>query len=205
MNENELRQDTGEWHAWRNQGIGSSEASSLMRVNPYKTLRDLWIEKTTGEREKFSEKAKNRMDNGKHKEKYARDLYCWDNLVNMEPTTFVHPNYSFIRASSDGFDRDKNYGIEIKTPQKLPKDLTKVPKLYYPQLQWLMLVSQTNLIDYITYDGNVKIHVVRIHSDLQYQSRMIRYAKWFWHKVKNNIDPGKREFRHIKIYDQQVY
>ena len=41
-----LRQNTPEWHRWRRQGIGASDAPVIMGETPFKTPRTLWSIKT---------------------------------------------------------------------------------------------------------------------------------------------------------------
>lgn len=38
--------ENDEWHAWRRQGIGSSDAPAILGVCPYRTPLDVWLEKT---------------------------------------------------------------------------------------------------------------------------------------------------------------
>lgn len=195
-----LAQGSSEWLEWRTQGIGSSDVASIMGVNKYKTVRELWLDKTK-RAEPF--KGNEFTERGSRLEKFARDLYEWDYGVEMVPHTFVHPVYPFIRASCDGFNKEKNYGIEIKCPMKV-KDPHLVDRIYYPQLQWIMLASQSKLMDFIKFDGNQKIYVIRVNANEKYQRRMIRYAKWFWHKVVNDIDPKNRKPSFIQIDDELV-
>ena len=41
-----MEQEGFEWHKWRMGGIGSSDAPVVMGVSPYKTIEQLYLEKT---------------------------------------------------------------------------------------------------------------------------------------------------------------
>ena len=44
----EFYKDKDEWRINRSKGIGGSDASALVEMNPYKTLIDLWKDKEYG-------------------------------------------------------------------------------------------------------------------------------------------------------------
>lgn len=205
MSITQLSQDGADWLAWRNKGIGGSDAPALMRTSPWKDIVELWRDKCGLSAPTPENDA---MRRGKHLEKYSRDQYNWDNpTVNMEPKLFEHKKYPFLRASVDGHCDVNNFCIEIKTPGKKDLELAardKVPKKYYPQLQWIMMVTETKFIDYVTYDGKSKNYTKRIHADPNYIRRMERYARWFWHKVENKIEIKDVTFKMIHIDDQGV-
>lgn len=203
----QIEQQSAEWHEFRKLGIGSSEIGSIMGVNKYQSLRKLWEIKTGLKEDEFEDNEYTRY--GKHKEQYARREYEWQfNETGFEPCLFIHPKYSFIRGSFDAFNEAKGYGLEIKSPyfEKNLKAASEgmIDRKYYPQLQWLLLISNTKMIKYIVYDGHQTIWVKDVFADPQYQSRMLRYAKWFWNMVETKRDPKRRKLKHLKIFDQGV-
>jgi predicted phage-related endonuclease len=44
-----IHQQTPEWHAWRMQGLGSSDAPVIMQESPWRTPKQIW-ELRTGRR-----------------------------------------------------------------------------------------------------------------------------------------------------------
>ncbi len=67
-----LRQNTPEWHRWRRQGIGASDAPVIMGETPFKTPRTLWSIKTGRTQEDPAGPAARR---GRELERFARRAY----------------------------------------------------------------------------------------------------------------------------------
>ena len=80
-----MEQGTNEWLDFRRKHIGSSDASTVMGWNPWKTKRQLWEEKVLGWKLDFDQQAIDRMANGSAMEAIARMKY--EGLV----TNQVHP------------------------------------------------------------------------------------------------------------------
>jgi putative phage-type endonuclease len=176
-----------EWLHWRKQGIGSSDAPVLMEVSPWKTLHQLWLEKTGQSKDEFTGNWATRR--GQDLEPKARYLYNNKFNTNMEPANIeLIPNPVF-RASFDGIDYDKKRIIEIKCPGKASHQEAlegRIPKHYMPQLQWLMMVSGYNQIDYVSWDGVTDIVVVKVVANKAYQLQLTRKAIEFWGHVATN-------------------
>ncbi len=203
----EIEQQSEAWHDFRSKGIGSSEVSSIMGLNKHKSLRKLWLEKTGQSEDKFEDNEYTSY--GNHKESFALHEYCWQyNVDGFEPCLFIHPKYSFMRASVDAYHMGFNYCLEIKSPyfEKNLKDAAegKIPRKYWAQVQWIMMVSMTKMIKLIHYDGHQNIWVKDVFADHQYQERMRRYVIWFWHLVENKIDPKRRKLKHLRIDNVDV-
>lgn len=194
-------QDSSEWHVWRGLGLGSSDAPVLMGKSPWRDINDLYLEKTGEVKSEF--KMNWAMQRGKDLEPVARDIYCFKNRIDMRPATFTHPRYKFMRASFDGFSKGQGYGIEIKVPGKKDIELAKqniVSPKYYPQVQWLMIVSQSPFLDYCTLDHESgELHITRVVADPEYQRRMISYARWFWYLVKTKQPPPFRKAKNCAL------
>ena len=70
----ELKQNTPEWHQFRSEGIGASEANIIMGASKFKTPRELWFDKVYGQRKE--EKEYNFITEKGHKlEAKARPLF----------------------------------------------------------------------------------------------------------------------------------
>lgn len=183
----EMVQGSDAWKRWRSKGIGSSDIPVIMGVSPWKDIQTLWAEKTG--RIEDSVKDNFFMAQGRSMEGVARDIYEFDFQVSMEPATFELVRYPFCRGSYDGFNVDLGYGIEIKTPKQSEVLLAKEGKIaekYWPQLQWLMMISNSPKIHYICCDADSpfgQITVVEFMADKKYQRRMLWHARRFWHYV----------------------
>ena len=137
-----LHQNTPEWHRWRRQGIGASDAPVIMGETPFKTPRTLWSIKTGRMREDPAGPAARR---GRELEWFARRAYERQTGIQMEPLCLVHEELEWMRASLDGLSFDGSTLLEIKCPLSL-RDRTsaqegRIPYQYRAQLQHQLEVS----------------------------------------------------------------
>jgi putative phage-type endonuclease len=181
-----LDQDSPEWHAWRFKGIGSSEISSIMDHNNFKSSKDLFLEKVGLKKNNF--KANHLTKQGKILEGVARDMYEFEFRCEMIPCLFEHDEHKYFHASSDGFSVDLQHGVEFKVSSN--SALTKarvnqIPNYYYDQIQWLMLCSNTEKIHYVVLNpASTEIHVTEFLANELYQSQMTTRAINFWRAVE---------------------
>ena len=141
-----------EWLSGRLNGIGGSDASAVVGMNPYKTNIELFEEKT-GRRvpEDISEKPY--VIYGKKAEEYIRELFRLDypeyQVEHHEFRILQSLSHPFMQASLDGelTDQEGRRGIlEIKTtnilqPMKYEKWKDRIPDNYYIQVLHYLLVT----------------------------------------------------------------
>ena len=82
-----LQQNTPEWHHWRQQGLGASDAPVIMGEAAFKTPRMLWSIKTGRMQEEAPGLAARR---GRELERRARRAYEQEVGIQMEPLCLVH-------------------------------------------------------------------------------------------------------------------
>lgn len=144
--------DHASWLKARTYGIGGSDASAIVRKNPYKTNIDLFEEKIGRKLpEDISDKPYVRF--GTMAEPHIRALFA---LQYPEYNVFYHENrilrskaYPFLQASLDGEleDEEGRKGIlEIKTTNILQsmqyeKWKDRIPDNYYIQVLHYLLVT----------------------------------------------------------------
>jgi putative phage-type endonuclease len=137
-----LHQNTAEWHHWRMQGIGASDAPVIMGETPFKTPRILWSIKTGRRREEPAGPAALR---GRRLESFARRAYESQTGIQMEPLCQVHEEFEWMRASLDGVSFDGSMLLEVKCPLNLRDHASvqegRVPSQYHAQLQHQLEVS----------------------------------------------------------------
>jgi putative phage-type endonuclease len=142
-----------EWLKIRLKGIGASEASAIVGMNPYKTNVELWEEKT-GRREPEDISDKPYVKYGTEAEKHLRALFALDfpqYEVNYKDFDMrYNSDYPFIFATLDGDLTGKATGrkgiLEIKTTEIMKsiqyeswKD--KIPDNYYIQVVHQLLAT----------------------------------------------------------------
>ncbi len=137
-----LHQNTPEWHRWRMQGIGASDAPVIMGETAFKTPRTLWSIKTGRMQEDPAGPAARR---GRELERFARRAYERQTGIQMEPLCLVHQEFEWMRASLDGLSFDGSTLLEIKCPLSLRDRASaqqgRIPSQYHAQLQHQLEVS----------------------------------------------------------------
>ena len=184
-----LHQNTPEWHRWRTQGIGASDAPVIMGETPFKTPRTLWSIKTGRTQEQPSGPAARR---GHALEHLARRAYERKTGIQMEPLCLVHDQLEWMRASLDGLSFDGSTLLEVKCPLSLRDRASaqegRIPGQYYAQLQHQLEVSGAQLAHYWSFHGSDGI-LIEIRPDREYASKLIEAEAAFWHLVKENRWP----------------
>lgn len=207
----ELVNHTPEWHDWRSKGIGSSDAPVVMEVSRFKDIKQLMIEKVTGQK---LEDTRNQYikDRGNRLEGFVREVYEEWSGVKFPPMYCEHPEFSFMHASLDGINSNKDHIIEIKLlsrfdPEKpntetegykkwiAAKEKGVVPTDYLPQLHHQLLVTGAKKCTFIGLKetkGKYKITlddlaIVDIYPDLSYHKLLAIKEFRFWYEISQKI------------------
>jgi len=197
-----LEQGNPKWLEWRKQGLGGSDAATLLGLNPFKKEYQLWAEKTG----RIDDEPMNaHMERGVRCEPIARRKYIHDIGIGMAPCCYVHDEFSFMRASLDGIDMRGTTLLEIKCPtlrsyQKISES-GSIPDYHMPQLQWNMLVSGATSAHYYVYSEEWGTGVLLIaEPDSPMQQRLVEAAKSFWYLVTTDTAPetGVEEYIHVE-------
>jgi len=184
-----LNQNTPEWHRWRMQGIGASDAPVIMGQTAFKTPRTLWSIKTGRMQEGSAGPAARR---GRDLERFARRAYERRTGIQMEPLCLVHGEFEWMRASLDGLSFDGSTLLEIKCPLN-PRDHSsarqgRIPSQYQAQLQHQLEVSKAERAHYWSFDGSDGI-LVETRPDREYAKRLVEAQVAFWQLVKEDRWP----------------
>ena len=189
----QLHQNTPDWHRWRLQGIGSSDAPVIMGDSVFKTLRKLWAIKTGRAIESCSSPAARR---GHELEQLARKTYETQTEIQTEPTCLVHDRREWMRASLDGLSFDGSIVLEIKCPWNEQGHEAaregRIPSQYYAQLQHQLEVSGAQEAHYWSFDGTSGL-LVRVLPDQEYTARLVKAETEFWQRVRDNQWPDGLE------------
>ena len=178
-----LQQNTVEWHRWRLQGFGSSDAPVIMGEAPFRTRRFLWSVKTGLARETAGGPAARR---GRALEGAARSVYERQTGIQMEPLCLVHERLEWMRASLDGLSFDGSIALEIKCPWGMRDQAElqegRIPLHYYAQVQHQLEVSGARELHYWSFSGASGM-LVRVQPDREYIARLIDAETTFWQRV----------------------
>lgn len=188
-----VKQNTVQWKEWRDRGLGASDAPIVMGDSPWTTRFELWAYKTgLMARPEANEYQKRAMQRGHDLEPTVRKWY--EKLIGKKfpATSFEHNEFSFLRASLDGYNEELNINLEIKCPGKVDHGLAmagKVPKKYYAQLQMQMLVSGAPNTAYVSWDGEESFVRLGVSADEQYQAKLLAAMLDMWNYIEGKIPP----------------
>jgi putative phage-type endonuclease len=188
-----LEQRSKEWFDFRKKHIGASEAPIIMKESPWKTPRQLWMEKLDlSPKNDFKSKA---MQRGVDLEEEARLKYIKITGVAVLPLVAKSVEYPFMIASYDGVSHDRKTIVEIKCPTgDEDHDLAKqqqIPKKYLYQLIQQMIVLDVDSVDYFSYKDPNDVALVHLRLDdvKSEVKRLIKEEKKFWDCWQNLEEP----------------
>lgn len=185
----DLEQRSCEWLDFRKKHIGASEAPIIMKESPWKTPRQLMMEKWDMGGRSFTSRA---MQRGIDLEPKARAIYMDMVGIEVEPLVVKSLDHPFMIASYDGISADRSKLVEIKCPGEEDHYLAKageIPRKYYYQLLQQMIVVGANEVDYFSYRGNDDVALVTMHLDEKEMKRLIKEEERFWECWKNLEEP----------------
>lgn len=174
-----------EWLKARETRIGGSEASSLIGMNKYTSLHDLWERKIKGIQSDVSNEL---IEYGNAMEPLLREIYKIKHPemdVQYSPNTILYSKqYDYISYSPDGllWDGSRAGILEIKTSLIRNSDMNsewkeRIPDSYYLQILHGLICTGFDFVDLFAelryIDGNSSIkqyHIERseVLEDIKY-------------------------------------
>ena len=186
-----------EWLAWRFQGIGGSDVPAIMGVSPWSTPFEKWEEKVF--KKQSEDNASKRF--GRESEAFSRSEF--EQIVGfpMEACNVQQVLCPYLRASLDGLSPDGNTVLEIKKANKEDHALAlegKVPEKYYPQCQYILMVTDLPVLHYFSSPakGGKGIVVMVERNQAYLQNELMPKVVEFWNRVVNLEPPplSERDF-----------
>lgn len=153
-----LAQGTDAWKQWRRDGIGGSDAATILGLSPFEdaTIPNLFREKVEG-----WERPQNfAMKQGTRLEPTARLAYQRLLSCVAPPACVEHEQAPWMRVSLDGLCSNhaaidpERWILELKVPGWEPHSTAlagEVPDYYVPQCQWQLLVTGLDRLDYASF------------------------------------------------------
>lgn len=198
-----------EWLVNR-KGIGGSDASAILGLNPYKTNQELWMEKK-GQMSPVDISDKSYVKYGNDAEPLLRALFALDypeyKVEYYDNNMIINKKYPWAHASLDGelIDSDGRRGIlEIKTTNILQsmqweKWDNRIPDNYYIQILHYLLVTEYDFVVLKAQlrrvrDGEVRLTTKHYHIEREEVLSDIKMLKEeeeaFWHSLQRGQKPG---------------
>ena len=177
-----LTQGSDKWLAWRNQGIGASDAPAIMGENPWKSAAEILRDKILMAPPREGNDA---MRRGTALEPIARKAYVAKRGIEVVPVCIQHKDYPWLRASLDGLSVDCKTVLEIKCGARTFEAAVDgiVPKHYYGQLQHILMATGLPAIDFWVFSEDEGGLLLTVSRDDNYIARLFDAEQSFWKQV----------------------
>ncbi|MFY8183822.1 MAG: YqaJ viral recombinase family protein [Polynucleobacter sp.] len=170
-----LDQGSADWHDFRANHFGASEAAAMLGLSKYQTRTELLTAKKTGIAPEVSEFTQSLFDKGHATEAAARAILEERLDEDLYPTVYSKGKLS---ASVDGIDLAETFGFEHKLFNQSLFDSIKagvLPDEYQPQCQQVLYVTGANAVYFVCSDGTEEnFAMVRVEPDADWIARIIQ-------------------------------
>lgn len=171
-----------EWLEARRKGIGGSDASTILGLNPYSTPLRLYLEKIGKAGEKETNEA---MRQGTDLEAYVAERFCEETGLKVKRVNKIlkHPDYPWMQANIDRAVVGKDAGLECKTTSPYSKfkfDDGEINPHYYWQSMHYMAVTGAKMWYVAILVLGKAFHVFSIPRDEGAIEYLIAAEKEFW-------------------------
>lgn len=183
-----------EWLETRRRGIGGSDASAIMGMNPWKTQMDVWLEKTGEFIDDDEEQNNEKMYWGTILEDViAQEFATRTGLkVRRKNAILGHREHPFMIANVDRLITGHQAGLECKTAGYYSTDEWEmgVPEYYQVQVQHYMAVTGYSVWYVAVLIGGQEFRHYKISRDGQFIRELIEAEAEFWRLVETKTAPS---------------
>ncbi len=183
------------WFKQREDKLTSSDAGTVLGLNPYSKPNDVLFKKCGHDPKPFVGNVATL--HGQKYEDQAIEKYC--KLTGQVNYNFglisheeVHNNkdYYWLAGSPDGIAISKNLNskpvlLEVKCPYRRKIKFGEIPKYYYPQVQLNMFICNLEVADFIEYIPPNTMNIVRTYIDHIWLEKNLKILESFWKEVEN--------------------
>lgn len=175
MQTHNLKQGEKDWHDFRLNHFGASEAAAMLGLSKNLTRNDLLLYKKTGKSKEYSDWVqKNILDYGHEVEALARELLEYELGAELYPVTCSDGDLS---ASCDGLTIDGNIAFEHKQWSAYLANLIienqSLPDSHMPQCQQILMVTGAKRVIFVCSDGKENNRVmVNVYPDQSWFDRI---------------------------------
>lgn len=203
-----------EWLKFRKKGIGGSDVGTLLGVNKYQTVFDLYYNKIGAVIDKtFSQSSRRAMEIGHLLEGYIATLFAeeYPSIEVIEDNRmYQHDEYDFMLANVDRvliLPDGRRAILECKTLSDASEwSRTNVcaniqgycPLSYEWQTRQYMAVYNVDMAFVAGLDLKTKeLYIVIVYRNMQLEKRMIEAESLFWQSVQKRIAPHTSEIGRV--------
>ena len=180
-----IPQSTRDWHRWRQDGIGASDASTIMSRGRGKGVAKFINQRAEKLRiDSFQNKY---MAEGKALEPHARALYNQTMENDVVPICVESIEFPWLRASLDGLSVTQDKVIEIKCGPSTFSEVQisgRIPTRYYAQVQHILAIIDLDSIDFWCYRPETPGLLVVVERDDRYINRLLQREAAVWTSIE---------------------
>lgn len=171
-----ILQGTPEWHGFRLNHRGASEAAVMLGISPKATRTELLNMKHTGISKEFSDWVQEKvLDHGHEVEAMARPIIEEQIADDLYPVTCSEDD-GLLSASCDGMTMDRRLAWEHKQWNSVLATSVKsgvLPEEHQPQCQQIMMVTSVEKVIFTVSDGTKENMVsMEVFPDAEWQKRI---------------------------------
>ena len=181
-----------EWLRWRTKGIGGSDVSVIAGVNPFRSIFQLWLEKTGQVEPEETENDNTHFGNVLEpvvKREFSKRT---DLKVRAKRALLQSEEYPFMLADLDGviYENGKMNLFEAKTASAYKQEIWEkgIPEEYVLQVQHYMAVTGAEKTYLAALVGGNRFYWKVVRRDEQKIAEIIALEKAFW---EENVLAGK--------------
>ena len=180
------------WLEERRKGLGGTDISAILGLNPWRTAYDVYLDKI-GEAKPTEENMAMKM--GTLLEPIIAEIYEETTHRKLkECELIVHKDYNFIRGTPDRMVDGEELGLEIKTLRSFNPFCKKsgsgwgeqytdeIPQHYFLQVMWYMLLTEKPAFDVAALAGGQEFRIYTVYRDKDLEKLLIDKAEEFWRK-----------------------
>ena len=181
-----------DWLEQRKKGIGGSDASSIMGLNPYSSPLKVYMDKTGKGKDNGSNEA---MRQGTDLEAYVAERFCEETGMKVRRVNKIlqHPKYPWMLANIDRDIIGEDAGLECKTTSPYSKfkfeDGEINPHYYWQSMHYMAVTGAQAWYVAVLVLGK-SFNVFKIDRDKKAIGRLIAAEKEFWEEyVEKGVQP----------------
>lgn len=192
----QFEQRSPEWFEQRKDKLTSSDAASVLGLNPYEDYASVLFKKCGAGKPFVGNEA---TLWGQKYEDEAIECYC--SVFNKRNFNFglisytdvhIDNKYTWLAGSPDGIVEDVDFPngfepilLEVKCPFRRKIVMNKCPVYYYPQVQLNLYITNLKIADFIEYDPRTQtLNVVRIFKDTAWLEDNLPKLDKFWKETE---------------------
>ena len=195
-----VKSQSKKWHDLRNQGVGGSEIGVVLGLNKYKSVVELYNEKTAAERIEIDSI---RMRFGTYAEDFVISEFEKETGLKTEKNEneFYYMEKSVLRGTPDAFyyDDTEKCVLEIKTTS-MYIDINEINNSHYLQLQSYLGLTGLKKGKIAYFDAS---HTLKTTETIDFDAELFEYilkeVERFWDCVMNLIPPIPKNKKDVEL------